>query len=70
MTAESANAVLELTRQVSNLVQEGQFSLATAKLVETARADLALYEAVLKNLKEYVLKGDIDDLIATVEMVR
>ncbi|AGS81985.1 hypothetical protein O152_gp100 [Pseudomonas phage PaBG] len=70
MTAESANAVLELTRQVSNLIQEGQFSLATAKLVETARADQTLYEAVLNNLKEYVLKGDIDDLIATVEMVR
>lgn len=70
MTAESANAVLELTRQVSNLIQEGQFSLATAKLVETARADQALYDTVVKNLEEYVLKGDIDDLIATVEMVR
>lgn len=70
MTAETANTVLELTRQVTNLVQEGQFNLAVAKLVETVRADQSVYDAVVANLNEYILKGDLDDLIATVEMVK
>ena len=70
MTAQTANATLELTRQVANLIQEGQFTLAVAKLADAARADQAVYEAVVENLKNYVLKGDLDDLIATVEMER
>lgn len=70
MSAETAHVIAEKTRYTANLVAQGRFSLATAQLVELARADDALYQSVLKNLEDYVYKGDLDDLIATVEMVK
>lgn len=70
MTAESATLTLEKTRQVANLMQQGQFNMAVHTLVEVARADEAVYTKVKENLSTYLLKGDIDDLIATVEMVK
>ncbi|MNR03103.1 hypothetical protein D3C85_1189840 [compost metagenome] len=70
MSAETAHVIAEKTRYVANLVAQGQFSLATAQLVDVARADTKIYDAVLKNLEDYVFKGDLDDLKATVEMVK
>lgn len=70
MTAESAALTLEKTRQVANLMQQGQFNMAIHTLVEVARTDEAVYSKVKENLSTYLLKGDIDDLIATVEMVK
>ena len=70
MTAEAVTLTLEKTRQVSNLMQQGQFNMAVHTLVEVARADDAVYNKVKENLSTYLLKGDIDDLIATVEMVK
>lgn len=68
--AEVAHVIAEKTRYVANLVAQGQFTLATAQLVEVARADANLYAAVTTNLEQYVFKGDLDDLKATVEMVK
>lgn len=70
MTAEAVTLTLEKTRQVGNLMQQGQFNMAVHTLVEVARADEAIYVQVKENLSTYLLKGDIDDLIATVEMVK
>lgn len=70
MTAEAVTLTLEKTRQVGNLMQQGQFNMAVHTLVEVARADDAVYNKVKENLSTYLLKGDIDDLIATVEMVK
>lgn len=70
MTAEIAHVVAEKTRHVANLMQQGQFSLAVHHLTEVARADTKIYEKVTENLKDYVLKSDLDDLIATVDMVK
>lgn len=70
MSAEVAHVVAEKTRYVANLVKEGQFSLAVAQLTETARTDEAVYKAVVDNLKDYIFQGDLDDLMATVEMVK
>lgn len=70
MSAETAHVIAEKTRYVANLVAQGQFNLATAQLVDVARADANIYAAVLKNLEDYVFKGDLDDLKATVEMVK
>lgn len=70
MTAEAVTLTLEKTRQVGNLMQQGQFNMAVHTLVEVARADDAVYTKVKENLSTYLLKGDIDDLIATVEMVK
>lgn len=70
MTAEIAHVVAEKTRHVANLMQQGQFSLAVHHLVEVVRTDQNIYEKVTENLKDYVLKSDLDDLIATVDMVK
>lgn len=70
MTAEIAHVVAEKTRFVANLVQQGQFSLAVHHMVEAARADQNIYEEIVKNLKDYVLKSDLDDILATVDMVK
>ena len=69
MSAETATVTLEKTRHVANLMQQGQFSLSVASLVEVARADQNLYKAILKNLENYVLRSDLQDLEATVDMV-
>lgn len=70
MTAEVALVVAEKTRHVANLVQQGQFSLAVHHLTEVARADQSIFDAVFTNLKDYILKSDLDDLLATVDMVK
>ena len=70
MTAEVAHVVAEKTRYVANLVKQGSFTLAVAQLVETAQADVEIYKAVCENLKTYIFQGDLDDLMATVEMVK
>ncbi len=70
MTAEVAHVSIEKTRRIANLVKQGQYTLALHELVETARADENLYAGVVKNLESYIFKGDLDDLMATVEMVK
>jgi hypothetical protein len=69
MSAEIATVTMEKTRHVANLMQQGQFSLSVSSLVEVAKADPNLYKAVLKNLENYVLRSDLQDLEATVDMV-
>lgn len=70
MTVESTSVELEVTRQVSNMVQEGLYNLAVAKLVDVARTDEQMYKSIVDKLPAYLLKGDIDDLLAVVEMVK
>lgn len=70
MSAETAHVIAEKTRYIANLARDGQFTLAVAGLVEVARADANIYAAVVSNLEDYVYKSDLDDLLATVEMVK
>jgi len=70
MKAENTSVVLEKTRQIANLAQEGLFNLAVAGLVDVARADENLYNEIVQKLPSYLLQGDIDDILATVEMVK
>ncbi len=62
MTAEAVTLTLEKTRQVGNLMQQGQFNMAVHTLVEVARADDSVYNKVKENLSTYLLKGDIDGI--------
>jgi hypothetical protein len=70
MKAENTGVVLEKTRQIANLAQEGLFNLAVAGLVDVARADESMYNEIVQKLPSYLLQGDIDDILATVEMVK
>lgn len=70
MKAENTGVVLEKTRQIANLAQEGLFNLAVAGLVDVARADESMYNEIVQKLPSYLLQGDIDDMLATVEMVK
>lgn len=68
--AAAANNLLEKTRQVANLVQEGQFTMAVHHLAQCATQGDEFFSQVCANLESYILKSDLDDLIATVSMVR
>lgn len=70
MTAATAHVVIEKTRQIANLAQQGNFNLAVAGLVEAYKADPKIYDAIVERLPDYLYKSDLDDLVATVDMVK
>lgn len=54
MTAETAFVQLEKTRQIANLAQAGQVSLAISHLVDVGRSDLRMYESIVTSLETYL----------------
>lgn len=69
MTSETTFVQLEKTRQIANLAQSGQLSLAISHLVDVGRKNMRLYESIVQSLESYLEHSVCDELDACARII-